>query len=296
MNNQVDIALSELDKVIKVFSQKQFPEKIAKTFITGAGKPMSKWSLGNQFLVFLQESEDARGYKQWQEVGRHVKKGAKAIHILAPRMLKIPKKDPITKIELEPKEFIPICIGFRAIPLFRYEDTEGKPLKVYKPKVVPPLLDIAKKWGVKVKYDSTRVGELGSFNQEKNEIRLCTESIDTFFHELAHVAHRRIDGKLIGGQDPEQEAIAELTACVLSSIYGYDVKGYAFTYIGSYAKDKKPVTVGKMCFKVMKKVQKVLELILTESADDKAKRIFEEHEAKEKILVKVPRKKKVSKK
>ena len=296
MNSQIDIALGELDKVIKVFSQKQFPEKIAKVFIKGAGKPMNKWSLGNQFLVFLQESEDARGYKQWQEVGRHVKKGAKAIHILAPRMIKIPKKDPITKLVIEPKEFIPICIGFRAIPLFRYEDTEGKPLKVYKPKVIPPLLDIAKKWGVKVKYDNTRVGEWGSFNQEKNEIRLCTESIDTFFHELAHVAHRRIDGKLIGGQDPEQEAIAELTACVLSSVYGYDVKGYAFNYIGSYAKDKKPVAVGKMCFKVMKKVQMVLALILEETADDKAKRIYKEHEAKEKVLVTVPRKKKVSKK
>ena len=77
MNNQIDIALSELDKVIKVFSQKQFPEKIAKVFIKGAGKPMNAWSLGNQFLVFLQESEDARGYKQWQEVGRNVKRGAK---------------------------------------------------------------------------------------------------------------------------------------------------------------------------------------------------------------------------
>lgn len=296
MNSQIDTALSELDRVIKVFSQKEFPEKIAKVFIKGVGKPMNKWSLGNQFLVFLQESEDARGYKQWQEVGRHVKKGAKAIHILAPRMIKIPKKDPITKLVIEPKEFFPICVGFRAIPLFRYEDTEGKPLKVYKPKVIPPLLNVAEKWGVNVKYDDTRIGELGSFNQEKNEIRLCTESIDTFFHELAHVAHKKIDGKLIGGQDPEQEAVAELSACVLSSIYGYDVKGYAFTYIGSYAKDKKPVTVGKMCFKVMRKVQAVLTLILEETADDKAKRIYKEHQAKQKILVRVPLKKKVSKK
>ena len=57
MNSQIDIALNELDRVIKVFSQKEFPEKIAKVFIKGVGKPMNKWSLGNQFLVFLQEME-----------------------------------------------------------------------------------------------------------------------------------------------------------------------------------------------------------------------------------------------
>ena len=50
---------------------------------------------------------------------------------------------------------------------------------------------------------------------------------------------------------------------------------------------------------VMGKVGKVLEIILTESADDKAKRIFDEFEKKQKIKAKkskVARKKKVSKK
>lgn len=303
MKSQIDIALKELDKVVKVFSQKSFPDKIAKTFIKGAGKPMSKWSWGNQLLVYIQNTTDARGRKMWLKEGRTIIKEngipRRAISILAPRMIKVPKKDPVTKLVIEPKEFIPICVGFKSIPIYRYEDTEGKPLKEYKPKDIPPLLSVAEKWGVKVRYDDTSIGEYGSFNSAKKEIRLCTESIDTFFHELAHLAHEKIDGKLKGGQDPEQEAIAELTACVLSTIYGYDVKNYAFNYIGHYAKDKKPLAVGKMCFKVMGKVGKVLELILTESADDKAKRIFDEFENKQKIKVKkskVARKKKVNKK
>ena len=215
------------------------------------------------------------------------------IGILAPVMIKVPKKDSVTRLVVEPKEFIPICIGFKSIPVYRYEDTKGEPLKEYKPKNIPPLLSVAEKWGVTVRYDDTTVGEFGSFNSSKKEIRLCTESIDTFFHELAHLAHEKIDGKLKGGQDPEQEAIAELTACVLSTIYGYDVKNYAFNYIGHYAKDKKPLAVGKMCFKVMGKVGKVLELILTESADEKAERIWKERQPKKS---KVARKKKVSKK
>ena len=293
MRENIDVALKELEKVVKVFSQKSFPDKIAKTFIKGAGKPMSKWSWGNQLLVYIQKTTDARGYKQWKKVDRNVKRGSKAISILAPVMIKIPKKDSVTKLVVEPKEFIPICIGFKAIPIFRYEDTEGKPLKEYKPKDIPPLLSVAEKWGVKVRYDDTAIGEYGSYNSTNKEIRLCTESIDTFFHELAHIAHEKIDGTLKGGQDPEQEAIAELTACVLSTIYGYNIKNYAFNYIGHYAKDKKPLAVGRMCFKVMGKVGKVLELILTESGDEKAERIWKEMHPKK---IKVARKKMVSKK
>ena len=297
MKGNIDVALKELDKVVKVFSQKSFPDKIAKTFITGAGKPMSKWSWGNQLLVYIQNTTDARGRKMWLKKGRTIiSEGGKQrnpIGILAPVMIKVPKKDSVTRLVVEPKEFIPICIGFKSIPVYRYEDTKGEPLKEYKPKNIPPLLSVAEKWGVTVRYDDTTVGEFGSFNSSKKEIRLCTESIDTFFHELAHLAHEKIDGKLKGGQDPEQEAIAELTACVLSTIYGYDVKDYAFNYIGHYAKDKKPLAVGKMCFKVMGKVGKVLELILTESADEKAERIWKERQPKKS---KVARKKKVSKK
>ena len=302
MKGNLDVALKELDKVVKVFSQKSFPDKIAKTFIEGAGKPMSKWSWGNQLLVYIQNTTDARGRKMWLKKGRTIisedGKRRKPIGILAPIMIKIPKKDPVTKLVIEPKEFIPICIGFKSIPVYRYEDTEGEPLKEYKPKELPPLISVAEKWGVTVRYDDTTRGEFGSYNPTNKEIRLCTESIDTFFHELAHIAHEKIDGKLKQGQDPEQEAIAELTACVLSTIYGYDVKDYAFNYIGHYAKDKKPLAVGKMCFKVMGKVGKVLELILTESADEKAERIWKEmHPKKTKAKKsKVARKKKVNKK
>jgi hypothetical protein len=38
--------------------------------------------------VFIAGTEDARGFKQWKEVNRYVKKGAKAFVILAPRFIK----------------------------------------------------------------------------------------------------------------------------------------------------------------------------------------------------------------
>ena len=72
MKGNLDVALKELDKVVKVFSQKSFPDKIAKTFIEGAGKPMSKWSWGNQLLVYIQNTTDARGRKMWLKKGRTI--------------------------------------------------------------------------------------------------------------------------------------------------------------------------------------------------------------------------------
>ncbi len=269
-SGSLDKALDELDKIVKVFGSKDFPKKIAKIYIKGAGKPMSKWSFGNQMLVLLGNSEDARGFKQWGAVGRHVIKGRKAIRILAPNMIMVDETDDYGK---KTGNKFPICVGFRAIPVFRYEDTEGSPLKEYKPKQLPPLIDVAEKWGVKVRYDDTSMGENGSYSPSRKEIRLCVEEMDTLFHELAHLAHMKIDGKLKQGQDPEQEAIAQLSACVLSKLYGYNAMTYTFNYISSYSKSiegeggNRSLKVGKMCFKVMKKVQQILELILSEKSN-----------------------------
>src|SRR4051794_40846156 len=51
---------------------------------------MCAWSLCNQLLVLLAGTADARGYRQWQEGGRHVKKGAKSIRILASCTRRLP--------------------------------------------------------------------------------------------------------------------------------------------------------------------------------------------------------------
>ncbi len=42
--------------------------------------------------MLMNETEDARGFRQWEKVGRRVKKGAKAFYILAPVRKKVPVK------------------------------------------------------------------------------------------------------------------------------------------------------------------------------------------------------------
>ncbi len=241
------------------FGKKSFPDTVRDAFIIAPDKPCSKWGMTNKIIMLLSKTHDARGYRQWQNVGRHVKKGSKAFYIVKVRTIKIKDKDKTGK---ETEKTIPA--GIITIPVFRYEDTEGKPLATYEPKSPLPLIEVAKKWDMKVVYENTTHGEHGSFTQSTNTISLCTENPAVFFHELAHKAHSKIE-KLKGGQDPRQEAIAELTACVLASVYGYDSVSQSWNYIAHYSNEKTPVAVGRMCMGVLTMVQKILQIILSEA-------------------------------
>jgi hypothetical protein len=80
---------------------------------------------------------------QWQEVGRHVKKGSKAFSILAPRFVKkeAENREDETKIPA----------GLLAVSIFRIEDTEGPPLDYERLELPPlPLIEVAQSWGMSI--------------------------------------------------------------------------------------------------------------------------------------------------
>src|SRR5271156_1129958 len=74
----------ELEKIVQLFSSKELPSLCVKALINAPQKPSSKWSLGNQLLMLLAGTSDARGFRQWNEVGRRVARDKKAIWILGP--------------------------------------------------------------------------------------------------------------------------------------------------------------------------------------------------------------------
>ena len=259
--SRAERAKSQLSRIAEMFSSERLPDMLAKSYLEPTGSPSDKWSLGNRLIMTMEGTYDARGYRQWQKVGRHVKKGTKAIYILAPRVGKAVEKDKETGEETE-RRFV---AGFIGIPVFRYEDTDGADLETVKnaPKQLPPLAEVAERWGIKVRFDGTRHGEFGSFSKSDGEIRLCTDDVSTFFHELAHLAHSRIED-LKPGQDARQEIIAQLVACTLARSYGYDngVDGYTYNYVAHYAASGDPETVGKACYRVLGMAEKVLDMIL----------------------------------
>jgi antirestriction protein ArdC len=190
-----------------------------------------KWSSLNRLSCFFAGTDDARGYRQWQGVGRYVRKGSTAIHIFAPLVKKVQEG---TAEESEER-----LVGFRLVPVFRVEDTDGEPLD-YQNQIRSldpanlPLVALAEELGIRVRVEITAKAEYGSFSPSAKEIRLCTDSEQTFVHELSHA----IDHGLGSYEDYETgEVVAELSACFLASLYGLKADiGYRQKYIRSWSK------------------------------------------------------------
>ena len=252
-------ATSELEKVIQLFSTRQLPDLCAKALISAPEMPSSKWSFGNQILMLLAGTGDARGYRQWQGVGRQVRQGSKAFYILGPVYVR--KSIESASGDPEGDEEIEVLVGFKAIPVFRLEDTDGADLPTYKPRDPPPLLEVAERHGMKVNYLRLSAGVLGMTDYERQVISLATEDWTTFWHELAHALHRSFEPKTGHGQEPEAETIAQLVAATLARLYGKPDDGFSWTYIASQAQSASPQQVGRLCMRVLDRAKKVLELI-----------------------------------
>ena len=246
-----------LKKILKCFESGNLPKAISFSVFPAANIPSLKWSLLNRMLMFLSNTQDARGFGQWKEVNRYVKKGAKSIHILVPRIVKRENEEGDEKEKLA---------GFMARPVFRKEDTEGETIKYEQIKLPNlPLMEKAKKWGISVKAIPGNYSYYGYFSHQRKEIAFASKEETVFFHELAHAAHKRLEGTN-QSQQWKKEIVAELAAAVLCQVAGKTSKflGTNYRYIEHYAKkgNLRPV---QGCLKVISDVEKVLRLILTKN-------------------------------
>ena len=224
--------------LINMFKNKDFPQKLALTIIkrVDEGIPSDKWSITNKIIMLLLGNT------------------TDAFYILAPNTKKI-------KNEEDEDEYI--ITGFRPIPVFRYESTEGKeiPHHDYKPQELPPFLDVAEKMGIKVKWKPIHKAAYGYYRPWDKSITLCSQDYIVYFHELAHAVHDTIEP--INEVDKNKaEIVAELSAAVLTEMLG--ISGYeqqAYEYIKTYTKGKKDKNVIISITNVLNTVQKVVEKI-----------------------------------
>ena len=251
-----------LQSIVSAFETGNVPEAVAVASFPIPDIPSAKWSFTNRTIQFLSGSADARGYRQWKTTKRHVKKDAKAVYILVPCF----KKQQNEETEEEQQ----VLTFFKAMPVFRVEDTEGEPLD-YQNIELPelPFIKRANDWGINVKAVPGNYRYYGYFSPARNEIALATPAEKTFFHEMSHAADHIIKGHLKPGQDPFQEITAELSAQALSRIAGKsieDTTGNSFRYISHYAQKVK-MSPEKACLRVLSDCEKILNLILHGRAD-----------------------------
>jgi antirestriction protein ArdC len=250
------------------------PKPLAQGFIHRKDNvPCRAWWWRNQLLVALQGHKDARGFRQWEEVGRWVKKGERVFYILSPLSKKVEGD--------KTGEERTVIYGFKGAAVFGYEQTDGKPLTPADPEAVRwvealPLIGVAREWGLSVEsFNGKGASYLGTYRHHSG-IALGVRNLSTWAHELVHAADHR-NGKLSElGQHWRKETFAELGGAVLLRILGYphdaDVGG-RWQYIQSYA-ERAGLEVVDACGKVLQRTCEAVALIL-----DAAEALREREEA-----------------
>jgi hypothetical protein len=264
-------------QILAAFEAGTVPAALAQIFIrhkNNADCPAARWSWRNQLSAALAGHYDARGFRQWQQVGRSVKKGERALYILGPCMVK--------NKEAETEDDAFRLVGFTTIPVFGYGQTEGEPLPGHEQEDAfidsLPLVAVARAWNLSVATFNAEGGNrLGSYCPGKASIALGVENLSTWTHELVHAADDR-RGALTrcAGQDLGNEVVAEFGGAVLLEALGYSVesdRGGAYEYIQRYAQ-KADRDVLSVCTELLDRACAAVALILA-TADQ----IQQQHQA-----------------
>jgi antirestriction protein ArdC len=256
-------------RIVEAFQHPEtLPQALAPIFIHRKDDvPCRKWSWHNQLIAALCGTTDARGFRQWDEVKRNVKKGSKAIWILAP-CVKTAKEKNANGEEVERR----VLFGFKAIPVFAVEDTEGEALAMSDDRYDAwvqelPFLEVAKAWGLNVgTYTGSEATPLGYFQygMTSQAVMLGVENLSTWAHEMVHAADYRLAGPQAKADRAHKEIVAELGGAVLLECLGMNRDadlGGAYVYIQRYAEESKRDPV-RACIEVLDRVCNCVKLIL----------------------------------
>ena len=261
-------ATETASKILDAFQAGTVPAALANVFIRwDDGSPCRKWSFSNQLLTAIAGHDDARGFRQWQEVGRSVKKGEKSFQILVPLSKKFERENESGETTSGYAVY-----GFKTAAVFGYDQTEGDPIPAREEsqKFVDslPLIEVAREWGLRVAtYCGDERGPAGQY-APGSAIALGVENLSTWAHELIHAADDRNQGGLKAGQQLDQEVVAEFGGAVLLEMLGMaDAadRGGCWQYVATYAAaaKKEPLAV---CQMLLDRTCKAVALIMETAA------------------------------
>ena len=254
-------------------------------------------SFRNQLLVEMQAPGTTlvASYLAWQRGGRQVRKGEKALVILAPVIVNKSKKPVDPDVEEEHGRMV--LVGFRPLATFSGSQTDPLPGEPGRPLPEPHtitknidadeafagsveiLRDVALGLGPEVVTDVelrprgrrdsgvTR----GWFDRRTREIVVITgetsraQIFKTLVHEIAHaILHGAEDHHARSAMEVEAESVA----FVVCKVLGVETGNYSFPYVASWAGDE---DAESMVLKSGQKIVRATNVILDAlfSADDK---------------------------
>ena len=233
-----NLNMTDIAEMLKEGTQKVYDSDSYQAYLTTAAR-FHQYSYRNAMLIWMQDPSATlvAGYRKWQQMGRQVRKGEKAIRILAPMRR--------TKTQEEDETSVPY---FRAISVFDISQTEGDDLPHFEiEKLQEPVASYSELMQVLSLVSPVSIvtdhiqGEANGFYSildKKIVIRKDmseTQTVKTAVHEIAH-ALLHADGNAASASVREVEA--ESVAYSVCCYFGIDTSAYSFAYIASYSHDK----------------------------------------------------------
>ena len=232
-------------------------------------KTMSKfhnYSFNNTLLIAMQRPDATlvTGYRNWQSMGRQVKKGEKGITIIAPAPIKRKKEQtvldqdqkPVIGPDGKPKtEEVEVTLPcFKAITVFDIEQTTGEPIQTLAPEILTAAVEdfdlflqaIREISPVPIRFDAIEGSANGYYHNLDKEIVIKkdmsqSQTLKTAIHETAHA--RLHDKEIMESQGIEKDRLtkeveAESVAYCVCSVFELDTSEYSFPYIAGWSSGK----------------------------------------------------------
>lgn len=252
--------IKELTEKLEAGIKEVFTSDRYREYLSTMNK-FHNYSFNNSMLIHMQKPEASyvAGYKTWETLERHVRKGEKGITIFAPCPYKVKKPvevvDPKTgqvKRDLQGKPMTEereiTYASFKAISIFDISQTEGKPL----PELVKELkgeipdymilMDSIKEVApVPIKFESWEQSKKGHYDLANKEIVIKSgmsdlQTVKTAIHETAHsILHKDMDHIK---DSATMEVEAESVAFVVCQHLGLDTSDYSFGYLAGWSSGK----------------------------------------------------------
>ena len=253
-------------KLMELWQEGKVSENVSVAIIARQknDRPSSTWSVGNRMIMqVVGGTDDARGMNQWNMVKRKVNKGEKSFSIWGPLFKKYTN---------DKNEEVSYCYGFKAIPVFAKETTDGEPIVYpdHKPLVLPPLYDVAASMGIEVEYIPHRgFDATHTVTEEQAKIKLATHDAPVFLKEIVNVLYERIqtardkkypDRKRTQTADSimEGKSVIDLSTAVICDMYG--LEGYTmmpWNQMQDYF-SRKPDDVLRVMTKLMSETEEIV--------------------------------------
>ena len=259
--------MKEITDRLETGIQELFESERYKAYLTTMSK-FHSYSFNNTLLIAMQGGQLVAGYNKWRDdFHRNVKKGEKAIKILAPAPFKAKKE--VQKLDAQGRPVMgkdgkPVTEvqeiqvpAFKIVSVFDVSQTEGEPL----PSIgVEELTGSVERYGeffkaleqtspVPIGFEDIPGGSHGYHHLTEKRIAIQAamselQTLKTAIHEIAHSKLHAIDPEAPAIEQADRpdsrtrEVQAESVAYAVCQHYGLDTSDYSFGYVAGWSSGK----------------------------------------------------------